>query len=740
MNRKLSNALKLLVPALLLLCTTFLLVQVALSAMYQEKQDKLVAISNIVQHRILADPSISFALASGSHEDVYQRIQRLFDETFLPTQDLSASLYVPAVKTMVAYAPRNVEHRTLPFLVDTPVPPEMETSIETSSPEFFYADSVVRSLRVYNYAVPLLLGNGITVVLSVNQAAHSIYLQETAIWASGIAVCLIALALLLTIAVRTYRREQHLQREQDNLISWLKTYDGDSFSDCSQHVQFELLKDLPNAFKEAVDLVHIYRRQQRHALDQLSIGLLTLDAEGQVVYANPYFSQMFGYSQEEARSWSPEDWRRHYRMFDGSFPTEDLAHGARFENCPGLFQHKNGEMIPISVTFREIENGQDEPAGWLVICYDLSQKFAIDRLTQQTQVMLQSVALNMLLVDSNMRIEHITPELCRLVGRHEKELIGQSLSDVQLWQFPGQENALMDALLKVFSSGRRAHLPQENTHVAGREYKLEFALFPILNPLMQDVEACMIFVKDNTLYQEWEQLSRRVDEHSHYVQMAATIAHEVRNPMTSVRGFLQLLAKELQGDDQLMYLHIMQTEIDRMNAILSEYLSMARPVQQMEVEKINLAALVRETFLVLEGEANYRGVELTVNLEDTGRIEGNARELKQVLINLVRNAFDALEGTAGKIEIRLRQEEQDGSTRIEVADNGCGMTEEQIARIFEPFFTTKATGTGLGLPVCKKIIDSHGGTLSVTSQIGVGTKFLIRFARTETVAEVVGRE
>ncbi|PWK05964.1 ATP-binding protein [Tumebacillus permanentifrigoris] len=721
MSRKLSTVLKLFVPALLLLCTTILLVQVALNALYQEKQDKLSAISVILQHRLSTDPSITNAMAYANQPVLYQQIQNLLDETFPADSDLSGSLYIAQTHQVVAYAPHH-NNEALPFKLPGDLQPaELLATIETGKPHFYYTVSVMRGTRIYNYATAVYQAGNVLGVLSVSQTANSIQMQETAIWLSGSAICLIALTLLLAIGVSTYRKEQHLQLEQNNLINWLKSYDGDTLSVNTMNSQLDLLKNLPHAFKDAVDLVHHYRRQQRHALDQLPLGLLTLDATGRVLYTNPFFSQMFGYSGEEVLSWDGTRWQQVYRMLDGTYVSNELRKGRRIENRIGLFRHKNGEEIPFSLTMRELPPVQAQPAGWLLICYDLSKEFTIDRLTQKTQVLLQSVALNVLLLDANQRIEYISPELCTLVGCHESDVVGQHLADAMLWQLPDREHALHEALQKVLANGRRDHLPQGPALLQGREYLLEYDLFPILNPLTQDADGCMIFVKDTTLYQEWEQLSRRVDAHSNYVQMAATIAHEVRNPMTSVRGFLQLLAKDLKGDVQQMYLHVMQTEIDRMNAILTEYLSMARPVQELEWEPIDLASLIRETFLVLEGEANYRGVLLELNLEETHSIEGNARELKQVLINLVRNAFDAIEGPSGRIEIRLR------NGVIEVADNGCGMTLEQIERIFEPFFTTKATGTGLGLPVCRKIVETHRGTLEVMSAVEVGTVFTIRF-------------
>ncbi|WP_161780744.1 ATP-binding protein [Tumebacillus flagellatus] len=719
MNRKLPTVLKLLLPALLLLCTTILLVFVAFNALYQEKQEKLSAMSLLLQHRMGSDPGLSFAMSSGNDALLYQRFQALLDETFPADNDLSGSLYIRATNQVVAYAPVQRNPRLLPYTLES-VAPETETLLKTGQPQFYFTISKIRNVRVYNYSIPLYRDGSVYAVLNVNQSTEKIERQQTFIWVSGLGVCLVSLTVWLAMGLRSERHERHLQREQEKLIEWVKSYDGDSFSGETLDSKFELLKDLPQAFQNAVDLARRYRHQQRNVLDQVPLGLLTFDATGRVNYVNPYLCEMFGYPQEQLLTWDGTEYRSRFRFLDGTYPLDELQAGKRVENRVGVGRNSDGEEIPFSLSIRPFPSTGNGAPAWLVLVYNRSQEFAIDRLTQQTQVLLQSVALNVLLVDANLQIEHISPELCSLVGRREMDLIGKKLPDVELWQFPENGQALGLALERVLQTCRREHLEQQRALMHGREYVLELDLFPIRNPLSQEADGCMVFVKDITLYQEWEQLSRRVDAHSHYVQMAATIAHEVRNPMTSVRGFLQLLAKKMEGGEHQMYLDVMQSEIDRMNAILSEYLSMARPAQGSE--QVDLASLVRETFLVLEGEANYRGVQLGLELEEGYRLEGNARELKQVLINLVRNAFDAMNGTDGKIDIRLH-----GGV-IAVADNGCGMNPEQMERIFEPFFTTKAAGTGLGLPVCRKIVESHGGTLEVTSVPGRGTVFTVRFA------------
>jgi PAS domain S-box-containing protein len=718
MSQRMTYFLKYMVPALLIILTTFELVQVALTSLYDEKQHKLSTLSVVLEHQIQAT-HVTFDPHKSTREQLEEKLQPLLDDLYLEDTDLGGAIYLTGREQLVAFAPLSDLHGEISD--HYPMSPAIRQTVDSGKPNFISDYSAWRGEKTYSYIYPLQENGKIVAILCLTQPYKSFSEQLRSIYLSGITICLLALMFLLVAAVGEYRRWKRLHMEQDRLVAWLKTYNENTSPDLLDE-QFTLLRELPSEFQNAIGLAQFERQQRQHVLNGLPLGIMTIDVHDQIRYVNPYFGRLIGYEPQEIMNWTMEEWRAQYRMYSGGFLIE-IYDREPIENHRGLLRHKDGSDIPFSVTVRSMLDENNELFGYLLMFNDLSNEFKLNRLEQKTHHMFNSVPLSVILTDGEHKINYINPAVSRMFGSNEHELIGHTFGDSLPWTFPQQELDLQEQITHVQVTGMRSRLADVKCIVQGREYDLELDFFPITDPFSGDTDGSMILIKDMTLAREWEELSQRIDMHSSYVQMAATIAHEVRNPMTSVRGFLQLLGgSNISGDQQRMYLEVMQMEIDRMNAILSEYLSMARNPQP-QWERIDLADLIRETLLVLEGEANYRGLSLKLDLAPDCLVHGLSRELKQVLINLVRNAFDAMEDTHGRIGIALEQ--RDATYHIHVTDNGCGISEEQLSRIFDPFFTTKAMGTGLGLPVCKKIIEAHHGTLSVQSEVGVSTRFTI---------------
>jgi two-component system, sporulation sensor kinase C len=204
--------------------------------------------------------------------------------------------------------------------------------------------------------------------------------------------------------------------------------------------------------------------------------------------------------------------------------------------------------------------------------------------------------------------------------------------------------------------------------------------------------------------------------------LAAGIAHEIRNPLTSLKGFLQLTASKPKPE----YTAIMLSEVDRINEIVTELLELAKP-KETAFEERDLPALLEQTVTLLEAQANLSNVTLAM--------EPNARELppiivtceenklKQVFINLIKNAIEA---SAGGGAIRIAVRSSDEQVVVEVTDTGSGLVEEQLEQLGQPFYTTKEHGSGLGLMVCRRIVQDHGGTIAFRSEAGEGTVVEVR--------------
>ena len=203
-------------------------------------------------------------------------------------------------------------------------------------------------------------------------------------------------------------------------------------------------------------------------------------------------------------------------------------------------------------------------------------------------------------------------------------------------------------------------------------------------------------------------------------QLAAGIAHEIRNPLTSLKGFLNLIRSGEKNDSR--YFDIMSDELDRIDGIVSELLMLTKP-RVYELAYYDLRDVMRDTITLLETQANMHNIEINVTYEDGPLwVYCVESQVKQVFINVLKNAIEAMMH-GGVIEVRLwRRMDQ---VHVQIKDEGPGISEEHLAKIGQPFYTTKENGTGLGLMVSYKIVDNHQGRMNVRSEVGKGTVFEI---------------
>lgn len=206
-------------------------------------------------------------------------------------------------------------------------------------------------------------------------------------------------------------------------------------------------------------------------------------------------------------------------------------------------------------------------------------------------------------------------------------------------------------------------------------------------------------------------------------ELAAGMAHEIRNPLTTVKGFAQLLKSKDKYAEDRETLDLIDSSVDHIEGIVSETLLLAKP-QKMGLSAVQLRNLVEETCKLMRNEAVLKEINLELYCEEGNfTILGDEGHLKQVMVNLVKNAIEATPKN-GRINFSL--ELKDKSTAlIAVKDNGAGIKPEDMDKIGTPFFTTKPSGTGLGLSVSKRIIEEHRGTFDIKSRLGKGTKIMI---------------
>lgn len=211
--------------------------------------------------------------------------------------------------------------------------------------------------------------------------------------------------------------------------------------------------------------------------------------------------------------------------------------------------------------------------------------------------------------------------------------------------------------------------------------------------------------------------------------VGAKVAHELKNPLASIKGLCQLVARTPESERTQERLAVVASEISRMETILGEYLSFSRPLEDIRPEPIELRALARDVLDVLDGRAQQAGVQLTV-AGNAPPVQGDPRRLKEALINLVANAIEATPN-GGTVALEIRADPD--RAQLAVRDSGRGITPEDLERLGTSFFTTRPNGTGLGVVLAQGVITQHGGSLAYVSTVGKGTTATITLP-TESVA------
>ncbi|TYR79324.1 PAS domain S-box protein [Priestia megaterium] len=226
-----------------------------------------------------------------------------------------------------------------------------------------------------------------------------------------------------------------------------------------------------------------------------------------------------------------------------------------------------------------------------------------------------------------------------------------------------------------------------------------------------------VIIRDISERKKAQELLIRTEKLSVAGELAAGIAHEIRNPITAIKGFLQLL--QSGSIEKKAYYGIIAAEIDRIEQILSELLMLAKP-QAINVESKNILSLIKDVVTLLDAQANMNNVQIIIKFDHSEtcvRCEEN--QIKQVCINFIKNAMEAMP-KGGKLVIQIKNVNEE-KLLIRFIDQGCGIPKHLLSKLGQPFYTTKKKGTGLGFMVSKQIIENHNGTVVISSKENKGT-------------------
>jgi signal transduction histidine kinase len=315
------------------------------------------------------------------------------------------------------------------------------------------------------------------------------------------------------------------------------------------------------------------------------------------------------------------------------------------------------------------------------------------------------------------------PALWHAIHHHRGPLLTEQLIRDQ--QDKSSSRDLVDALRRVsadvllpFVSGDKVlgFLALRDDRVAEPYSTEEIAL------LMNISEAAVIVLENS-------QLAMRLRERDRLAaigEMAAGLAHEIRNPLGAIKGAAEYLEPAKQAGEDAEFVKVIIEETNRLNSVVSQFLDYARPFRATLLAT-DLNEVVRRTAKLIEARQAADPAAIELDLEpDLPEAEVDAEQIKQVILNLVLNGVEASAGRGHPVRISTRYLAERDRIEIAVRDRGTGIPREALDHIFIPFFTTKPHGTGLGLAVCQRIVTNHGGEIRVVSEVGEGTEFTVR--------------
>ncbi|ADU29125.1 PAS domain-containing sensor histidine kinase [Evansella cellulosilytica] len=450
--------------------------------------------------------------------------------------------------------------------------------------------------------------------------------------------------------------------------------------------------------------------------------IYSMDLDGYYTSVNPAFEQVLGYSKCELLNG-----KLNYQHLT---PKEKLKETIRHFNAAveGEIQHyempavsKDGEVIMFDIT-----NIPIVVDGKIVGVYGIAKDITARKKSEQeliiTKKQLESFIENnvdpIFIYDLDDKLIKVNKAFEKTYGWKKEEVLGLSYKDMPV--LPTNMYSNMQKDLKLFKMTFKS-LETQRVKKDGSLIHVDISGFPIHDE-EGHIAAWAFIHRDLTETKMAEEMMINSEKLSIAGQLAAGIAHEIRNPLTAIKGFLQLLRPDFVTKEK--YMNIISTEIERIEMIISELLILSKP-QEIHYSKTNIVSIIEEVKMLLETQAILKGVEINTEFycENT-YIYCEKNQLKQVCINFIKNAIEAMPN-GGNLYINVTENREENGIFIHFKDEGKGIPKEKISKIGHPFYTTKSDGTGLGFMVSKRIVEHHEGYVEIDSELNVGTTITV---------------
>lgn len=451
------------------------------------------------------------------------------------------------------------------------------------------------------------------------------------------------------------------------------------------------------------------------AFTHAPLGMVVLGINGKIVKTNSSFCHFTGYSNEEIVHFGLKCvfYEEDYLTIDSNYRKLVAGEVDAF-HLEKRFVHKNGEVIWGSISAHKVSTSQaDYIIGQVVdITARKQMEPEMDRLKSQLESLIDHHLDPILIFNEEGILTKANTKFEVDFGWNLQELLGVKMRDVRFLADEEEEKLKEKVLRGDCVEGYETTVKKKN----GIVKDVMITSFPIKDH--QGIKnGIAVSFRDITDRKQAEELMIQSEKLSIAGQLSAAIAHEIRNPITAIKGFLKLLQN---SNEKQLYYEIVESEIARIELILSELLSLAKP-QKNNFKETDLRLILKQCISLLDAEANMKSVQVDLKHEShLPMIHCDENQIKQVFINFMKNSFDAMPD-GGSLHIEMENCMLTSGITIRFKDTGCGIPKDILSKIGQPFYTTKETGTGLGFMVSKNIIEGHSGTVHISSEVNVGT-------------------
>ena len=456
----------------------------------------------------------------------------------------------------------------------------------------------------------------------------------------------------------------------------------------------------------------------RELIQRLPVHILVTDGKDQILMGNPPAASCLGLSEEavvQAGVANPTQW-------------SGKGMNLPWTGKPGLrLCMVGGQERWIDQTTMALESF---PGAQLYVGEDITHfrqvENALKNRENRIKAILDNAAEGVISINADGVIETFNPAAAHIFGYTTSEVIGRNVKMLMPEPFQSQH----DMFISDYMRTGEAKIIGRGREVSGR--RKDGTVFPLhLSVSAVQHEGKLIFtgiIRDLSEYKRMQDQVARAQHLALVGEMAATIAHEIRNPLAGISGALQVICGSMADEDpQKEILEEVWQQILRLSGSVNDLLMFTKPWNPVR-NQTHLVNLVGKVAKAAALEAGFENIRFDLRIPPELDAHLDPPLVEQILWNLFQNARDACKGK-GKITVHGYREED--RVILAIADDGSGMDQETLDKIFKPFFTTKTKGTGLGLPVSKRIMEAHGGEIEVSSSSGEGTHFLLRFAPAE---------